>query len=290
MPVKKKPGEKIYEDDPRYEQDKFEGAVRTWRDRLKRTAPEGGVAKKPPMGNATRTKDDKYTPPPKIENAVSKWKERKAPVMPPIHPTVGPTQTAKQAMAVRYNFTPEAAEMLHKTKVNMRPDNQDGLGGFYEPNTGQITAEAYPGREQDSYQMLAHEFGHKWFDERLTPDEQSSYLDNHKRWEQAPGRSSDIAAEATTRYNDAHENTSLYPNDAYSRGPEIHARVMERTPNMYGPGQPTMPGYMEPYFRGMIRGVPNPRPVQNPNPVQRMGADENGLMGSPPIQQWRNYW
>jgi hypothetical protein len=286
MPVKKKPGEKIYEDDPRYEQDKFEGAVTTWRDRLKKK-PEGGVAKKPPMGNATRTKDDKYTPPPKIENAVSKWKEQKKPPLLPIAPGVGPTQDAKRLAAVQNKFTPEAAQQLRQTPVAMRPPNAEHTGsGEYDPNTSRISVNAPPGGEmQSAPQTIAHEFGHKWWFENLTPQERDGYMGDHNRWEQEPTRGADVGRLAQSEFQSQLDAGLYQPGD---RPTEVHARTMQRANRL--PDQNAMPGYMQPYYRGLLNNVPNPRPIPNPNAAQRMGADENGLQGMYEAPQWNNRW
>lgn len=143
-----------------------------------------------------------------------------------------------------------------------------------------------PGNELTHAPMtLAHEYGHKFFDTRLTDQEKASYLPDHNRWSDEAGKGS-WPAYATRNYEQAQASTSLYDNDAASRPTETHARVLEMAPVL---GGDAIPGYMQPYYRGLLRDVPNPRPVQNPNPIQRQGPDSNGLMGRP-AQQWRNYW
>jgi hypothetical protein len=359
MPVKKKPGEKIYEDDPRYEQDKFEGAVRTWRDRLKRTAPEGGVAPRPEKkvkddtnpppritrtghispgewvpeddprypkaqilrnvkrwksqgaeeerdepGTGTRTypdprvKDDVYTPPTKtVADAAQKFKDRKAPPLLPIYPTVGPTQIAKQATGIHYGFTPEAQEMLHKTPVEMRPPIEgDNRGGGYFPDSGKIDIIGAPSRSRSPAQgVLAHELGHKWWFTKLTPDEQQRYMSDHNQWADT-GAWDNLGKRATDQFNVDQETSGLYDNDAASRPTETHARVIQFAPL---DDMKKIPAYMRPYYRGLFQDVPNPRPTENPDPNGQFAQwnsqpggvpDASGNYGAPPVQQWKNYW
>ena len=258
----------------------------TWRDRVKSQAK--APQEKPVMrGNSTRTKDDEYKAPPKtIPQAVEKWKERKAPPLLPISPGVGPTQDAKRIAAVKYKMTPEAAADFRQTPVALKiPDGGERAGG-YDPSTRTIDAMVQPGQElTQAPETLAHEYGHKFWDTRLTDQEKASYIPNHNRWAEEGGPYSPGAL-ATGQFNRDQAATNLYQNDAASRPTETHARVMEMAPVLNGQD---IPGYMQPYYRGLLRDVPNPRPVQNPNPVQRQGADANGLMGRP-AQQWRNYW
>jgi hypothetical protein len=302
MPVKKKPGEKIYEDDPRYEQDKFEGAVRTWRDRLKRKAPEGGVAPRPEK----KVKDDVYAPPQKtVVDAVEKWKDRKAPPL-RLRPAVGPVGDAKQSTAVRYNLTDEAGDMLRATHVDMRPPREtDNRGGGYFPDTGRIDVMAHPGHERTGgSQTLAHEFGHKWYFEKLSEQQRQDYLKNQQQWANTGAVVPNVAI---NQFNVDQATSDIYDDDAFSRPTETHARIMERSPMLYNGSispnnigyqnasvgeHPRIPGNMQPYFRGLLRGVPDPYPRPNPDPSGKamLNPDDNGLYGAPPVKQWENYW
>jgi hypothetical protein len=269
----------------------------TWRDRVKtkgnatRTKDDTYTPPVKMKGNPTRTKDDEVKPPTKtVADAAQKWKEKKAPPLLPIHPTVGPTQTAKQAAGVRYKFTPEAQKMLHESPISMRPLRpDDDRGGEYTGDA--ININMVPGSENsDVPRVLAHEFAHKWFNERQSPEEQQAYLGNHNRWANEGGPQG-IAQQATEHfYRDHAMFPNLYANDSMFRPTETYARVMEQANNMH---PQDIPGYMQPAYRGLLQGVPNPRPVQNPDPMSRSQwkPDESGNYGSPPpVKQWRNYW
>jgi hypothetical protein len=277
------PGERVYEDDERYEKAQILNAVKKWQRPGLRHAVEA------PERPEKKVKDDVYTPPAKtIVDAAQKFKDRKAPPLLPIHPTVGPTQAAKQATGIRFGFTPEAQEMLHKTRVDMRvPIPGDNRGGGYYGATGNIEVIAPAGiQEEAAPNVLAHEFGHKWWDERLTDQEKASYVGNQNRW---ASQGSPHANDAITRFNEAQATSGLYDDDHAARGPETHARVMEQAEQIQARD---MPAYMRPYFQGMLQNVPNPRPVRNPDPnnIRMYRTEDSGLMGAPPVQQWKNYW
>lgn len=226
-----------------------------------------------------RTKDDAFPPaPPSFERGLGDWYRTKAPPL-FIQPMVGPAQDAKQATGMRHGFTDEAKDALRSSPVLQRPPREGDPGGGYWSDTGKIESYPQPGSElgEANTQNIAHEFGHKWWFERLSPDEQASYMGDHRSWREPGQAGNNTAAMAENSYQSGFDN-GFYKNDTSSRPTETHARVVARAAELQQPGG-GMPPYMQPYFRGLLKSVPNPRPWPSPNPMQRMGPDDSGNYG-----------
>lgn len=225
----------IYEDDER-PQARIEMAVRNWRDRDK--AYDEGPVTRPPLRK-----------PPAFEDGVKQWQENKKPPL-YIQPMVGPTQDLKQQAGMRAGFTPEAQDAFRRTHVVLKPPHfEPGRGGGYFGDSGIIDIMANPGGYQRAQRTMAHEFGHKWFEQRLTPDEQAGYIGDHQQWKDPSQVGSWVAQEAEDQFDIDQARSNLYDDDAAARPTETYARVLERVPQLPATG-PVMPGYMNKYFRG----------------------------------------
>jgi hypothetical protein len=96
------------------------------------------------------------------------------PPLPYTMPAVTPVGDLKNRTAIYNQYTPEAARELYNTPVRAKIGYTPGdpwLGGYA---SGNISTTIQPDQEE-SQGTLAHEFAHKWHEQRLSPELKSSW-------------------------------------------------------------------------------------------------------------------
>jgi hypothetical protein len=104
-----------------------------------------------------------------------------------IIPQATPVGALKNRTALQNQYSPEATNILEQTPVNLRFTQEsalEGTGGFYNPTVNYLEEPRYLFTNNDvagvppgginvesllsSDSTLAHEFGHKWYDQKLS--------------------------------------------------------------------------------------------------------------------------
>lgn len=151
-------------------------------------APRQEAISAPPSPMLTSSQT--YAPTQRVES----MRAESYPPLPVTMPAVTPVGELKNRTALSHQYTPEAARELYNTPTWVRygegyTDTQptswreglqgsDGVWGFYggaasryedgsmRPNAYEIAINSNPNEE-----VLSHEFAHKWYDQRLTPQD-----------------------------------------------------------------------------------------------------------------------
>lgn len=193
------------------------------------------------------------------------------PPLPVYRPMVDPVVGLKRETSVGFDYTPEAAEQLYQTPVrleqqgreNRAPDNPAGQyrGGkgimVWAENPHQpITSYSASGQVERSSreaEILAHEFGHKWYFENMPEHVRNQWGQNWVSESIPPAGQERLRVLGIT--------------DPYDKSPvELYAMNAEKR------GLPEVAPNWDKYYAGLHRGTasewePPPRPPRSPTEI-----------------------